>query len=229
MTTHLLFDLLSYAVSFFISYRWIHPTTQAIADETLHYAYYTTLIIGFFIGGFGLGTLNAYYSTGSFVIGKSVLGALFGGVIAVEVFKKLTNIKGSTGAYFVPSLSIGIAIGRIGCYYAGIEDYTYGIETTSIFGHDFGDGLLRHPVQLYESTAMGIFFLYSIWMYKTHITTFKTTIFYQFIGYYSLQRFVWEFLKPYQSLIFGLNLFHIICLILMMYALVYLKFKKENI
>jgi prolipoprotein diacylglyceryltransferase len=229
MTTHLLFDLLSYAVSFFISYRWIHPTTPAISDETLRYGYYTTLIIGFFIGAFSLGTLNAYYSTGSFVIGKSVLGALFGGVIAVEIFKKLTNIKGSTGAYFVPSLSIGIAIGRIGCYYAGIEDYTYGIETTSIFGHDFGDGLLRHPVQLYESTAMGIFFLYSIWMYKTHITTFKTTIFYQFIGYYSLQRFVWEFLKPYQSLIFGLNLFHIICLILMMYALVYLKFKKENI
>ena len=229
MTTHLLFDLLSYAVSFFISWKWIHPATPAIADETVRYGYYTALVIGFFIGAFALGTLNAYYSTGTFVIGKSVLGALFGGVVAVEIFKKVTHIRGSTGAYFVPSLAIGIAIGRIGCYYAGIEDYTYGIETSSIFGHDFGDGLLRHPVQLYESIAMGVFFFYSVWIYKNHIKTFETTIFYQFIGYYAGQRFVWEFLKPYQDVIFGLNTFHIICLILILYALFNLKFKREKI
>lgn len=229
MTTHLLFDLLSYAVSFFISWKWVHPATPVISDETLRYGYYTVLILGFFIGAFSLGTLNAYYSTGTFVIGKSVLGALFGGVVAVEIFKKVAHIRGSTGAYLVPSLAIGIAIGRIGCYYAGIEDYTYGIETSSIFGHDFGDGLLRHPVQLYESIAMGVFFFYSVWIYKNHIKTFETTIFYQFIGYYAGQRFIWEFYKPYQDVIFGLNTFHIICLLLIFYALFYLKFKREKI
>ncbi len=131
--------------------------------------------------------------------------------------------SGSGGAYFVPSLAIGIAIGRIGCYLSGIEDYTYGVETTSIFGHDFGDGILRHPVQLYESGAMGLFFLYSVWVYNHCKKRFENTIFYQFIGYYSLQRFVWEFLKPYEHLIFGLTIFQIICLILMIYALIYLK------
>ncbi len=228
MTIHLLFDLLAYAVSFFISWKWIHPATHAIADETLRYGYYTALILGFFIGAFGFGTLNAYYSTGSFVIGKSVLGALFGGVVAAEIFKKFANIKGSTGAYFVPSLSIGIAIGRIGCYFAGIEDYTYGIETTTIFGHDFGDGHLRHPVQLYESAAMGLFFLYTIWVYKNNKKTFEHTIFYQFIGYYSLQRFIWEFLKPYASVALGLTVFQIVCLMLMMYSVYYLKLTSEK-
>lgn len=223
MKIHLLFDLFSYIVAFLISWKWIRPSAPHIADELLRYGYYTALMIGFVIGAFGLGTWNAYISSGGFVIGKSVLGAIFGGVIAAELFKKIARIEGSTGAYFVPSLSIGIAIGRIGCYLSGIEDYTYGIETTAIFGHDFGDGVLRHPVQLYESAAMGLFFLYSIWIYKNYKKTFEHTIFYQFIGYYSLQRFIWEFLKPYHSIAFGLTIFQIICLILMIYSFVYLK------
>lgn len=228
MSIHLLFDILSYAAAFLISYRWIRPPAPYIPDETLRYGYYAVLTLGFTIGAFGLGTFNAYYSTGQFVIGKSLLGAIFGGVLAAEVFKRFANIKGSTGAYFVPSLSIGIVIGRIGCYMAGIEDYTYGIETTTVFGHNFGDGVLRHPVQLYESMAMGLFFLYSVWLYYNHKKTFEHTIFYQFIGYYSLQRFVWEFFKPYQSLVFGLTVFQIICLILILYALVYLKSEREK-
>lgn len=226
MKLHFLFDLLSYAVAFFISWKWIRPATPRISDELLRYGYYTALIIGFVFGAFAFGTWNAYLSTGNWVIGKSVLGSLFGGVVAAEIFKKMAKIEGSTGAYFVPSLAIGIAIGRIGCYAAGIDDYTYGIETVSIFGHDFGDGVLRHPVQLYESAAMGLFFLYSIWLYYDRKKTFENTVFYQFIGYYSLQRFVWEFLKPYEHLVFGLTIFQIMCLILMIYAVIYLK--KES-
>lgn len=226
MKLHLLFDLLSYAVAFLISWKWIRPAAPRIADEQLRYGYYTALITGFVIGAFAFGTWNVYLSTGKWVIGKSVLGSLFGGVVAAELFKKIVKIEGSTGAYFVPSLSIGIAIGRIGCYLSGIEDYTYGIETASVFGHDFGDAILRHPVQLYESAAMGLFFLYSLWVYYYRKKIFENTIFYQFIGYYSLQRFVWEFLKPYEHLVFGLTIFQIICLILMIYALIYLK--KES-
>ncbi|MDD4949953.1 prolipoprotein diacylglyceryl transferase family protein [Sulfuricurvum sp.] len=229
MSIHFIFDLLSYSVAFLISWKWIRPATPAIADETLRYGYYTALIIGFFIGAFGFGTLNTYYSLHQIIIGKSVLGAIFGGVVSAELFKKFAHIRGSTGAYFVPSLSIGIAIGRIGCYLSGIQDYTYGIETTTIFAHDFGDGIMRHPVQLYESVSMGLFFLYTVWVYKNNKKTFEHTIFYQFIGYYSLQRFVWEFLKPYETLIFGLTLFQILCLILMVYAFIYLQHKKGKL
>lgn len=223
MKIHLFFDLLSYTVALLISWKWIRSKYHRIENETLRYGYYTSLLFGFVFGGFTFGTWNAYLSTGELVIGKSVLGSLFGGVVAAEVFKKIANIEGSTGAYFVPSLAIGIAIGRIGCYLSGIDDYTYGIETSSIFGHDFGDGILRHPVQLYESAAMGLFFLYSVWMFYYRKKTFEHTIFYQFIGYYSLQRFVWEFLKPYEKVLLGLTLFQILCLILMIYALIYLK------
>ncbi|MEN8216939.1 MAG: prolipoprotein diacylglyceryl transferase family protein [Pseudomonadota bacterium] len=94
---------------------------------------------------------------------KSVLGAIVGGIIAVELFKKVMKIDVSTGAYFVPSLTIGIAVGRIWCYFSGLEDYTY--ETDFFLALDFGDGILRHPVQLYESLVMALFFVYSLWMY----------------------------------------------------------------
>ena len=65
----------------------------------------------------------------------------------------MVGITHSTGAYFAPSLAIGIAIGRIGCFLSGLEDYTYGTPTTLPWGYDFGDGVLRHPVQLYEAAA----------------------------------------------------------------------------
>jgi len=38
-------------------------------------------------------------------------------------------------------LAIGVAIGRIGCYLAGLDDFTYGTPTALPWGHDFGDGV----------------------------------------------------------------------------------------
>ena len=38
----------------------------------------------------------------------------------------------------------------IGCFLAGLDDHTYGNPTTLPWGVDFGDGVARHPTQLYE-------------------------------------------------------------------------------
>ena len=40
------------------------------------------------------------------------------------------------------------------------------------------------------------------------------------VGYYAFQRFFWEFLKPYGEVLGPLNIFHVLCIILMAYALV---------
>jgi len=133
------------------------------------------------------------------------------------------HIKGSTGAYFVPSLVIGIAIGRVGCFLSGLEDYTYGISTDSFLGYDFGDGISRHPVQLYESFTMALFFLYLLIVYFKNRVYFEKYIFYQFILLYATQRFVWEFLKPYETLFMGLNVFQFFCLGLIGYAVYHLR------
>ena len=228
MNIHLLFDLLSYGVGAYFSLKIFKPQQHHISDENLRYAYYTIALIGAFVGAFILGTMNLYVTDEAkehFILGKSILGAIVGATITIEIFKKIFKIKGSTGAYFVPSLAIGIAMGRIGCFLSGLNDYTYGIETDSLFGYDFGDGILRHPVQLYESFTMFLFFIYVVVIYFKNRVYFENYIFYQFILLYATQRFLWEFLKPYETIVMGLNIFQLFCFGLILYALYYLRKK----
>lgn len=229
MLLHFTFDLIAYSIGVVLMLKVFKSKTEVIKDSNIQYAYYTILIIGAFFGSFIIGSLNTLYSLDreGITIGKSVLGAIVGGVIVAEIFKKVMNIRGSTGAYFVPSLAIGIAIGRIGCFLTGIEDYTYGIETDSFLAYDFGDGVLRHPVQLYESAVMGIFFIYTVWIYLKNRVQFERVIFYQFIFVYSTQRFVWEFLKPYETIFFDLNIFHFFCFGLICYAIFMLNRRED--
>lgn len=222
MHIHLWFDALSYVASTWL-FRTYFYKKDLLPRGELRWYYYTVVIIGFVLGAMGLSLLNAWVSLDQRILGKSVLGALFGAIVSIEFFKYFTGIKGSTGAYFVPSLALGIAIGRVGCFMTGLDDYTYGVETTLPWGVDFGDGVLRHPVQLYESVMMFGFFLYSMWMYKHKKVYFETKIFYILVLFYATQRFMWEFLKPYESVVFGLNVFQLVCLALMVYAIIYLK------
>ena len=44
-------------------------------------------------------------------------------------------------------VAVSIAVGRLGCFYAGC---CFGAPTDLPWGVDFGDGIARHPNQLYE-------------------------------------------------------------------------------
>ena len=87
--------------------------------------------------------------------GQSMVGGLLGGLIGVEIAKKLTGITRSTGDAFVFPVLLGLMIGRVGCFLAGLEDGTYGNPTDLPWGVDFGDGISRHPTQLYEIAFAG--------------------------------------------------------------------------
>jgi phosphatidylglycerol---prolipoprotein diacylglyceryl transferase len=119
---------------------------------------------------------------------------------------------------FAAPLAAVIAVGRLGCFFSGIEDRTYGTPTDLPWGHDFGDGISRHPVQLYESIAMALFLIAFISMLRRGYRIATSTGFYLFVGVYAVQRFLWEFIKPYGAVIGPFNLFHLICLGLLGYA-----------
>jgi phosphatidylglycerol:prolipoprotein diacylglycerol transferase len=51
--------------------------------------------------------------------GKTVLGALLGGYLGVELAKKLAGYRGITGDWFAVIVPVGIIIGRIGCWFHG--------------------------------------------------------------------------------------------------------------
>src|ERR1700722_621558 len=51
--------------------------------------------------------------------GKSILGALLGGYVAVEIAKHVVGYAGSTGDWFALIVPVGIVIGRGGCLLHG--------------------------------------------------------------------------------------------------------------
>ncbi len=180
--------------------------------------YFIALGIGAILGAVLFGSLNIGLA-GHFELGHSIAGAIAGGVVAVELFKWRTGIRESTGGQFVAPLALGIAVGRWGCFFAGLPDYTYGTPTSLPWGVDFGDGIPRHPVQLYESFAMLAFLGVYLRQIANGSPLFLRQGFHLFVAWYALQRFAWEFLKPYPPVIGPLNVFHLICIALFCYSL----------
>src|SRR5688500_2498440 len=71
--------------------------------------------------------LAARWSDPEFALGgKTIVGGLAGGTIAVEWIKRRLGVVVATGDLLVVPLILGIAIGRIGCFLSGLSDRTYG-------------------------------------------------------------------------------------------------------
>ena len=139
--------------------------------------------------------------------GKTIVGGLLGGWLGVEIVKRLSGINRRTGDLFALPLCTGIAIGRIGCLIAGLADDTYGKPTTLPRAVNLGDGIGRHPVQIYE-----ILFLIALaFAISTRAKLPEGARFRIFLGGYLTWRFVIDFLKP-QPLMYGLNLIQWACL-----------------
>ena len=220
MILHTAFDLLAAMASVVMTaacYRW-RLSDAAARIETIGAAYAFALVIGSVAGGYGAGTLNLWLS-GEPGFGRSIVGALAGAIIAIEIMKWRKGIKGSTGLIFVPAFATSVIVGRIGCHLSGLEDNTYGLPTALPWGRDFGDGVLRHPVQLYESFSMFLFLAVALIMLARRQHIFMRNGFYLMVLFYSAQRFIWEFLKPYGSLVGPFNLFHFICAGLCCYSI----------
>ena len=207
-------------------YRW-RLSVAAGRIESFGMAYGLALVLGSVAGGYGAGTLNLWLS-GAPGIGRSIVGALAGAIVAIETYKWVRGIDGSTGLIFVPAFATSVAVGRWGCFLSGIEDQTYGTPTPLPWGHDFGDGILRHPVQLYESFAMTAFLLTALVLIGRRNRFFMGTGFYLMVLFYAGQRFIWAFLKPYGTVAGRLNLFHFICLALVVYSLAMMGRNNER-
>ena len=127
--------------------------------------------------------------------GQSIVGGLLGGLIGVELAKKLCGYRSSTGDLFVFPILLGLMIGRIGCFLAGLNDGTYGVPTRLPWGVDFGDGLPRHPTQLYEIIfAALLWWLLKRWQPK--LESVPGALFKLMLMAYLLWRFGVDFLKP---------------------------------
>src|SRR6267154_2639817 len=160
MLWHFLFESLAYFVAFRI-YLFERNKSGDFLSASTRWS-----IVAAAIGGAAAGskilfwledperTLEHWNSIQYLLSGKTVVGAILGGTLAVEWIKRRVGVTRRTGDLFAIPLAVGIAIGRIGCFLAGVHDDTHGIATSLPWGLDLGDGIRRHPVQLYESACM---------------------------------------------------------------------------
>jgi phosphatidylglycerol:prolipoprotein diacylglycerol transferase len=214
---HAIFDVMAWLAAGVAAWGLSRLPHVRFPSQSFELSYIAALVFGAGLGAYLFGSLNLWLS-GWPGIARSVEGALAGGIVAIELYKWRRGIAIRTGARFALPLAVGIAIGRIGCFAAGLDDFTYGTPTTLPWGHDFGDGIARHPVQLYESAAMAGFAIFYVAAIVRHNNFVISNGFYLALGYYGLQRFVWEFLKPYAAVFGPLTLFHLLSLSLLLYA-----------
>ncbi len=135
---------------------------------------------------------------------RTIVGGLLGGLLGVEVTKYIIGAKQRSGDLFVFPIILGMIIGRIGCMLGGLEDNTYGVRTDLPWGLDLGDGVRRHPTNLYEILWLGIVWLLIIaierkWELKPGAR------FMIFMVLYLEFRFCIEFIKPAEPVLWGLT------------------------
>jgi len=204
---HTVFETLGYAGGGAVYRRLRHAGGDVLNDER-RWVVIAAAAVGALFGSRALGLLEQAPRVGFHWLmllmpgGKTIVGGMLGGWIAVEAAKRVMHVRSRTGDLFALPLCVGIAIGRIGCFAAGLADDTYGKATTLPWGVDFGDGVRRHPVQLYE-----ILFLFCVgvglvwWARRPHR---EGILFRGFLAAYLLWRLVIDFFKP-QPLVAGMN------------------------
>jgi len=198
---HAVFETLAYFVGFRLYLLLRRRGGDAVSDQT------RWSVIAAAIAGAALGskllfwledpaqTWQHLWTDPVFLLsGKTIVGGLVGGLIGVELTKLALGVRESTGDLFAAPLALGAAIGRIGCFLTGLSDQTYGVATALPWGVDFGDGVTRHPTQLYEALFLGVLAVALLWLARkphTNGDLFKLFM----IGYLGF-RLAIDFLKP---------------------------------
>lgn len=193
---HLVLEVLAYGVGARVYWRGARaqPAPAAKIDRWLLLG---CALFGAAVGSKGLHVLEhlpALLERNELALwlgGKSVLGGFLGGTLGVELGKKAIGWRSSTGDAWVPALALGLVLGRLGCQLSGTWDQTYGNVTSLPWAWDYGDGLGRHPVALYE-----LLLVIALWAITRRWLASPGATFAAFMGGYCALRFGLEFLKP---------------------------------
>ena len=136
--------------------------------------------------------------------GRTVTWALASGYLAVELTKLALGVRQKTGDGFAAPVAAAVAVGRIGCFQGGC---CYGLPTSLPWGVDFGDGVLRHPSQLYEVGFHALAAVVLVWMGRSGVQ--KSQHFKLYLAAYAVFRFVTEPLRLEPAWFAGLTFYQV--------------------
>jgi phosphatidylglycerol---prolipoprotein diacylglyceryl transferase len=196
---HFVMEFLAYAIAFQI-YLALKRKFRDVIAPAERWQVIAAAAFGAALGSRLLGWLEdpvlAWHA--GLVGGKTIVGALAGGWIAVEAVKARMGVRVRTGDLLAIPLALGIAIGRVGCFLTGLPDQTYGTATLLPWGVDFGDGIRRHPTQLYEIVFLALL-CGVLWQGLQAVASNRLQTgdaFRLFIAGYGTWRVAIDFLKP---------------------------------
>jgi phosphatidylglycerol---prolipoprotein diacylglyceryl transferase len=218
---HVVFEVLAYAVGFRV-YLWLRRRAGDSLDDTNRWWVIAAAAMGAVAGSKILYwledprlTLEHWNDPAYLMGGKTIAGALAGGLCVVEGVKWRLGIRQRTGDLFAVPLCVGIAIGRVGCFLTGLDDHTAGVATALPWGVNFGDGVARHPTQLYEvAFALVVGVVLWRWMHRPHVSG---DIFKAFMVAYFVFRLGVDFLKPEVRVFAGLSSIQWVCVAMLAY------------
>ncbi|MCI0642818.1 MAG: prolipoprotein diacylglyceryl transferase [Gemmataceae bacterium] len=142
--------------------------------------------------------------------GKTILVGLVGGYFGVEIAKWALHIQLKTGDTFAAPVAAAIAVGRLACF---VGPCCFGTATDLPWGVDFGDGVKRHPTQLYEfafhlSAALVLAQLQKQGYFCGQLIKLYII---SYLGY----RFVTEFIRPEPEFWLGLTIYQWCALVIL--------------
>ena len=135
--------------------------------------------------------------------GRTLTFGLVGGYLGVEIAKLSMGVSIKTGDSFAVPLASAVAVGRLGCFYAGC---CFGAAAPSWMpGVDFGDGVARHATQLYEAVfhALAAVALYRLGQ-RGRFERQRVKL---YILAYCVYRFFTEMIRPEPRLALDLTLY----------------------
>ena len=116
------------------------------------------------------------------------IGVISAGALFCRIYKK--QFYDIADLVVIP-FAIGLGIGRVANF---INGELYGRATSVSWAVDFGDGIPRHPSQLYESAKNFVIFVV-LWLLKEKENLYKGTLFWTFVTLYGTFRFFIEFFR----------------------------------
>lgn len=138
------------------------------------------------------------------IAGLVLLGGVIAGFATALYYARKRRINFLTITdIFVPSLALGIAIGRLGCFLNGCcfgtpTDLPWGLHFPSdrMAADVFGEACI-HPTQLYESTYMLSVFAGLLYIDRYHLSLGKVTGW--FLLLYGIGRFLIDQIRWYEA------------------------------
>jgi phosphatidylglycerol:prolipoprotein diacylglycerol transferase len=203
------------ALAVFLLVRRFVPRPAALAREPLLHR----IILGMcaFVGGafgaklpFVLGAADGPFSlVGWLGDGKTITTGLMGAYLGVEVGKLLLGVRAKTGDSYALPLACALVVGRWGCFFNGC---CFGQPTDLPWGHDFGDGVCRHPTQAYES-VFHLTMAVVLWFCLRHRLFVNNQLKLYLIAY-GVYRFLSEFIRPEPVALAGLTFYQWVCVVM---------------